>query len=46
LLVVGVPVRTGLRVIWLTGWWRILGVMALLIGAKAYRVYTAVQFAG
>lgn len=39
LLLVGI----GLCLIWLKGWWRVVGVMGLIIAANLYGYYAAVQ---
>jgi len=41
LLLVGI----GLCLIWLKGWWRVVGVMGLIMGANVYGYVAAIQFA-
>ena len=46
LLLVGVPVAIALCAVWLKGWWRVLSVMAFIIGTHVLSFICAVQLYG
>ena len=45
IVAVWVPVSIALCFVWLTGWWRAISVLAVLISANLYGIYSAVHVA-
>lgn len=41
-----VPVGIALSAVWLSGWWRIVAVMGLIISVNVFGVYSAAKFDG
>ena len=46
LIIVGVPVAIAVCAVRLTGWWRVIAVMGLLLGSNLYGIYSAAGLYG